>query len=306
MKPLKNSPFTNIGQVGVVVEDIDKTIAQLTPLGIGPFKQVGQFLNYHEYRGYKSKGNELKPRIKITKMGNTDFELIQPPEAPSIWRDFLKEKGEGLHHLGFFVHNIDQVESELLKEELKIVQKGRSDIGGGYTYFETDEVGGVIFEIVEQASSVEIPQTRNGENPFAVLHQVASIVADIDKTVNYYSLLGIGPFKELKMELTHRWLRGMLVQPKNKILLTQVGDVEMELIQPIEGSSIHMEFLTQRGEGFQHLGFSLNEEIHDEIEKIAKLGATKSAYGYGPGNAFSYYEPISGIILEVFKRESQE
>ena len=49
------------------------------------------------------------------------------------------------------------------------------------------------------------------------------------------------------------------------------GNTELELIQPIEGKSIHKDFLETRGEGLHHFGFDIQN--YDEMfSKFVKAG----------------------------------
>ncbi len=40
MENTKESPFTKVIQIGIVIRDMDKTIERLTSLGIGPFQEM--------------------------------------------------------------------------------------------------------------------------------------------------------------------------------------------------------------------------------------------------------------------------
>jgi hypothetical protein len=39
-------------------------------------------------------------RAAMTMLGSLMVELLQPVEGEGVYRDFLNEHGEGLHHLG--------------------------------------------------------------------------------------------------------------------------------------------------------------------------------------------------------------
>lgn len=87
--------------------------------------------------------------IRVAQVGQVELELIQPLEGESIYKEFLEKKGEGLHHLSFFVHDIDEEEARLTKQGFKALASGRRP-GGGFTYFETDRVGGVVMELIQR------------------------------------------------------------------------------------------------------------------------------------------------------------
>jgi hypothetical protein len=35
------------------------------------------------------------------------YELVESLTGPSIWEDFLKERGPGMHHFGYYADDID-------------------------------------------------------------------------------------------------------------------------------------------------------------------------------------------------------
>ncbi len=68
---------------------------------------------------------ELKEHIKIYKawIGDQIIELIQPGDESSSWGKYLKEKGDGIQHIGFEVNDVAVVK--------KLVENGAVVLGGG-------------------------------------------------------------------------------------------------------------------------------------------------------------------------------
>jgi len=90
-KPLF-SKFSKVDQIGIVVKDIETTMKFYEKMfGIEPFPTVESYVN------------SAKLKIGLFQLGEVQIELIQVVEGESIHSRFLEEKGEGLHHLGFFV-----------------------------------------------------------------------------------------------------------------------------------------------------------------------------------------------------------
>jgi catechol 2,3-dioxygenase-like lactoylglutathione lyase family enzyme len=54
-------------------------------------------------------------------------------------------------------------------------------------------------------------------------------------------------------------LRGEPVRFVAHISLGYAGDLQLELIQPVEGPTIHAEFLAERGPGLHHVCFSVDD-----------------------------------------------
>ena len=136
-----------LAQVGVVVKDIDQAVNYYsTTFGIGPFRLFDLDIPNVTLHG---KPISLKFRAAFTRMGPIQFELIEVPEGESIYWEFLDKKGEGLHHLGFYVTDIDKEVAKLERLGIGVLQGGKLN-GGGFAYLDTERVGGVIFELLQR------------------------------------------------------------------------------------------------------------------------------------------------------------
>jgi len=107
------------------------------------------------------------------------------------------------------------------------------------------------------------------------INQVALVVKDVQKVVeNYWNILGIGPWDIYPWEapsVYDRTYRGKPAWAKEKIAVAQVGAVQIELCQPIDGDSIYQDFLIEHGEGLHHLNF-LVDDVDETAEILAKQG----------------------------------
>jgi methylmalonyl-CoA/ethylmalonyl-CoA epimerase len=84
-----------------------------------------------------------------THVGELGFELLQPLEGPSIYREWLDEHGEGLHHLALMLHSFE--ESTQLKERFRklgaeVLMGGRIDDTIEFYYLDTEPALKVIME----------------------------------------------------------------------------------------------------------------------------------------------------------------
>ncbi len=77
------------------------------------------------------------------------LELIQPNEAPSTWRNFLDEHGEGMHHIAFQVQDSARQVANAEAAGLKLVQRGvYGDGSGEYNYLDAPELHCIV-ELLE-------------------------------------------------------------------------------------------------------------------------------------------------------------
>jgi methylmalonyl-CoA/ethylmalonyl-CoA epimerase len=83
---------------------------------------------------------------------NPQIELIQPLSGPSLYHEWLAERGEGLHHLGMRVGDLAAAVGELERSGHRVLQSGRGygqDGDGGFAYLDTTAELGVVLELIE-------------------------------------------------------------------------------------------------------------------------------------------------------------
>ena len=134
--------------VGICVKDIDATVKFYTDVfGIGPFTfrdvTYDNATYYGKIAGYRGKR-------AFAQLGPMVLELIELVDGPTIQEDFLKQHGEGLHHLGFEVDNLKASIEAAVRRGLTITQSFTRSDGSGFAYVDSDRIGGTIFEIVEK------------------------------------------------------------------------------------------------------------------------------------------------------------
>ena len=147
-------------------------------------------------------------------------------------------------------------------------------------------------------------QTSSAQVKVNEIKQVAIVVKDIQRTVeNYWNILGIGPWEIRSWEspiVYDRKYHGKPAWAREKIAHAQVGAVELELCQPVEGDSIYQDFLTEHGEGLHHMKF-LVDDVDKVTETLAKEGFPSLQSGrFGSPEhkaAFSYIDikPLHAI-----------
>lgn len=136
-KPLLSN-FTKIDQIGIVVDDLERTMDLYEQLfGIEPFLTL------------ESPVNSAKLKIGLFYLGDIQVELIQVLEGKTIHSKFLEKRGEGLHHLAFFVDNIEKELKSLEKGGIKVLEKGRVLEEVKYAYLDTEKLLGVVLELIQ-------------------------------------------------------------------------------------------------------------------------------------------------------------
>jgi catechol 2,3-dioxygenase-like lactoylglutathione lyase family enzyme len=143
-KGSEKSPFSTLHHVTIAVKDMEKAVKYYESVGIGPFKSFPPLRDFFKYI------------VKEAQIGPVSLQLVQPPsDEESMYGEFLKQRGEGVQHLGFVVDDIDAAEATLRKLGLRVTETGRRADGSGFTYFDTDAIGGVTLEIRQNPSQKE-------------------------------------------------------------------------------------------------------------------------------------------------------
>jgi methylmalonyl-CoA/ethylmalonyl-CoA epimerase len=104
------------------------------------------------------------------------------------------------------------------------------------------------------------------------IEHIGVVVRDIATAIEYYSsVFGLGPWTVYEFAPEKQWFREKPSSFKLKMGKAMLGDILLELLQPIQGESLHAEFLKTHGEGMQHLGF-LVPDYEETFSKFVKAG----------------------------------
>jgi len=138
--------------------------------------------------------------------------------------------------------------------------------------------------------------------------QVALVVRDMEKAMErYWTLLGIGPWDV--RHFTNETVRdfhvdGERVQEPFEFIcaVTWEGDVELELIQPVEGPNIYWRHLDEEGEGLHHIKDVMpDEEIPAALERFRERGHNVIQTGWIDQDVHYYLDTKDalGMVYEI-------
>ena len=146
-----------VAQVGFIVKDIETTKrkwAAFLGMDVAQTQPCGDYeITRTEYEGIPAP--EANSLLAFFDVGpGLQIELIQPNEAPSTWRKFLDEHGEGMHHLAFQVRDSKAQVARAEAAGLRLVQHGTYGDGGGeYNDLDAPELKCIV-ELLESYERV--------------------------------------------------------------------------------------------------------------------------------------------------------
>lgn len=157
-----------------------------------------------------------------------------------------------------------------------------------------------------------LPSSLPGGIQLKRLVQIGIVVADRDRTTQLLtSLFGMGPFRFVEWPdraESKYYYRGLEESVRIKQAFVQLGDVEVELIQPVEGRSGYKDFLDETGGGIHHVLFEVTD-IDLVIQELAKSGVTvlQSGTGIRPGTRWALLDTkeLLGFLVELRHRPGE-
>ena len=148
------SPFLNLHHVGWVVKDINKAIEHFELLGVGPWRRftlpsAGPGHDLTKWEHYGKPGAGFKYEIANARMGPIQVELFECISGDSIPKQFLDTKGEGIWHMSHVVtpKEFDKAVADMTSKGFRVIGSSTSADGTRMVYFDTDKVGGVVFQL---------------------------------------------------------------------------------------------------------------------------------------------------------------
>jgi methylmalonyl-CoA epimerase len=133
--------FIKIEHIGIVVRDLDEAMKKYTSVLGVVVKEIEEV---------NVEGNLNK--IAFLPIGETNVELIQTMAEESLAADFLKTRGEGIHHIAFEVEDLNKIYQELRAKGVEFMWGGivRGSRGSMIALIKPEEFNGVCIELVQR------------------------------------------------------------------------------------------------------------------------------------------------------------
>jgi hypothetical protein len=144
-------------QVGILVRDLERGLERWSVLLREDSWRIYRYGPTTVPRlSYQGGPGTYEARIALSS-GRPQIELVEPVAGPSIYEAWLDTRGEGLHHLGFWVDSLEAAVASMARAGYGVLQSGAGyglDGDGGYAYFDTETDLAVILE------AIEVPKRR--------------------------------------------------------------------------------------------------------------------------------------------------
>lgn len=134
--------------------------------------------------------------------------------------------------------------------------------------------------------------------PLGVVRQIGFVVTGLDAAMASWLQLGVGPFYTVRNVVQECHYRGMPVRVELAVAFANTGDLQVELIQQLDGApSIYREFLDAGNVGFNQLAYWV-EDVDAAVEALGwpvvwtpiDTATTRYAYVEPPGGPAAVIE----------------
>jgi len=131
--------LTKLHHLGIAVRDLDATIALYRRMfGVQDWERISL--------------PERHMQIAVCHIGNTLLEFITPTSDDAAFVTFLRERGDGIHHVAYQVADIEAALRQLEADGMRLIDRhARPGIHNTQVAFlHPKGTGGVLIELVEE------------------------------------------------------------------------------------------------------------------------------------------------------------
>jgi len=146
------------------------------------------------------------------------------------------------------------------------------------------------------------------DNPLGTttVTQVAIVVRDIEAKARAWARILSLPMPAIvvtdPVELAHTEYRGQPSPARAKLAFFQLGQVSLELIEPIGGPSTWQEHLDAHGESLHHIAFQI-QGMQDKLAYLDANGIPLVQRGEYKGGRYAYVDGMQAlsVVLELLE-----
>ncbi|MBN1310168.1 MAG: VOC family protein [Anaerolineae bacterium] len=138
--------------------------------------------------------------------------------------------------------------------------------------------------------------------------QVGLIVHDIEKTVEAWALLLGVPQPDImvtdSVDVAHTEYQGKPTPARAKLAFFQIGQVTLELIEPIDEPSTWDDQLKTHDQSLHHIAFEI-DGMAERLPRLAELGLPLIQRGDYEGGRYAYLDGQEkyGAVIELLEND---
>lgn len=137
----------SVCQIALVVDDIERVANNYAELFGVPVPDIWEIPPASEaHTTFRGQPTDTRARLCVFDMGQVVLELTQPDGEPSSWKQFMDERGQGVHHIGFQVKDRDKT-MDFFARKGAVERHYGEYTGGNYTFVDSEREFGVLINV---------------------------------------------------------------------------------------------------------------------------------------------------------------
>jgi methylmalonyl-CoA/ethylmalonyl-CoA epimerase len=128
---------------------------------------------------------------------------------------------------------------------------------------------------------------------FRRIAQIGLVVRSVEATAKRcWEEFGIGPWSFYRFDpsnVEQMTIRGKRVDHGMRIASAMIGDIEWEIIEPLDDRSVYAEHLRTHGEGLHHILFDV-DDYSSAKARLSGMGFQEMVGGKWNGYPYSYFD----------------
>jgi methylmalonyl-CoA/ethylmalonyl-CoA epimerase len=245
-------------EIGVAVKDI---------------KQAGQNLKsiFNASSSRFLKAPNYNMTAQMFRMGNIEFELMEPMVQEGMIENFIRQRGEGLHHIAFEVDDILAILGSIKQRGFKVIdQEPLSAHGVKAAFLHPASFAGVLIELIEGNSRWV------DDGPLPVALESPGFV----EAAGVQGILAVGVLVENVSEALKIYSRAFAAESSDwlsfdfyssEICVCRVGNVDLMLIEMSRSDEFFGRFLKAKRPGLHHVVLKVGD-LNRSIEFLNNQG----------------------------------
>jgi catechol 2,3-dioxygenase-like lactoylglutathione lyase family enzyme len=305
------SIYGHVSSVVWIAKDLDPVLNYYEKLGLKDIQRT----NVTDRPGliYRGKPAPTTAKSAFGHIGGVFLEWIQPVTGTNLYTEFLQRHGDGILALGFAVKSDEELERQIQyfqSKGVEVLQRtqwtGAKGTGHG-AYLDTAAKGGgltiAVYYDPDGPAPAEAGTVKN-DVPFTKIAHYAFVVRDVRKVGDYWQSLGFGGLAVDHNVSVNRVYRGQPGKFEMDLGWGRFGDAPFEWVQSTLGPNVYEEYLREHGEGFHHLGVTV-QDMDAAVKMLEAKGALPTMTGGWDTpkskGRFAYLDtdPHGGVTVEL-------
>ena len=251
---------------------------------------------------------EFDMNMQMFRVGNVDFELMEPVRSGGTIEKFLVRRGEGLHHIAFQVDNMADGLHWMKEHSVKIINEKPVLIDGLKAVFlHPESFGGVLFELIEGSPTWVggrvLPDGLQDWGPTSGVRaqgitEVGIVVRNLDAAASFYSQV----FSAEKSESAH------LDDLSIRVGYLFAGNVRLKLMEVFRTGDHLAEVFGETRPGLHHVTLKVDSiEVAKRFLKSRGIQIVEDpgASSFGVNSVFLQPKTFSEVLIQLKERYCQ-